>query len=123
MSSVRLVLATAVERVDDVTVSYTKPQTGPVIQDDADSPNAAASFTDYDVTNNTPWDTVPPRLVTAFVNGDTLTLTYNEALDRNSVPATSVYTVEVDGHGPYGQPGVGQHRIGGADAQRGGRVR
>ena len=94
--SVRLVLATAVERVDDVTVSYTKPQTGPVIQDDADSPNAAASFTDYDVTNNTPWDTIPPRLVTAFVNGDTLTLTYNDAL-RNSVPATSAYTVDVNG--------------------------
>ena len=50
------------------------------------TPNAAESFDDYDVTNNTPRDTVPPRPEHAFVNGDTLTLTYNEAL-RNSVPA------------------------------------
>ena len=95
-SSVRLVLASAVERVDEVTVSYDPPSSNPV-EDLADIPNPAAGFDDYDVTNNTPRDTVPPWLVTAFVNGDKLTLTYNEALDVDSVPATSVYTVEVDG--------------------------
>ena len=95
-----LVLATAVERVDEVKISYAKPTTGSVIEDDADTPNAAESFDDYDVTNNTPWDTVPPRPEHAFVNGDTLTLTYNEAL-RNSTPAPSAYTVKVnDGAGP-----------------------
>ena len=95
-SSVRLVLKTAVERVDEVTVSYDPPSSSPV-EDLADIPNPAASFTDYGVTNNTPRDTVPPWLVTAFVNGDKLTLTYNEALDVDSAPATSAYTVEVDG--------------------------
>ena len=93
---VTLVLATAVERVDEVKISYAKPTTGSVIEDDADTPNAAESFDDYDVTNNTPRDTVPPRVRHAFVNGDKLTLTYNEALDRNSVPATTSYTVEAE---------------------------
>ena len=98
---VTLVLATAVERVDEVKISYAKPTTGSVIEDDAGTPNAAESFDDYDVTNNTPRDTVPPRIRHAFVNGDKLTLTYNEALDRNSVPATTAYTVKVnDGAGP-----------------------
>ena len=99
-TSVRLVLDKSVERINDVKVSYTAPQTNP-IQDDADTPNTAAGFTDYDVTNNTPWDTVPPRPRHAFVKGDTLTLTYNEALDTRSVPGTSAYTVQVnDGTGP-----------------------
>ena len=108
-TKVTLVLATAVERVDVVKISYAKPGSAPFIEDDAPTPNAAESFDDYLVTNNTPRDTIPPRPEHAFVNGDTLTLTYNEAL-RNSVPATSAYTVNVNGVDV--QDGVSGVRVG-----------
>ena len=43
----------------------------------------------------TPNETVPPALSTATVDGATLTLTYNEALDDSSAPAASAFTVMV----------------------------
>lgn len=48
------------------------------------------------VTNNTP-DATAPTLSTATVDGTTLTLTYNEALDTNSTPATSDFSATVSG--------------------------
>ena len=42
-------------------------------------------------------DTTAPVLQTATVNGTTLVLTYNEALDTGSVPAATDYTVSVGG--------------------------
>ena len=42
-------------------------------------------------------DTTPPALSTAAVNGATLTLTYNEALDTDSVPASSAFAVTAGG--------------------------
>ena len=38
-------------------------------------------------------DTTPPTLDTAAVNGDTLTLTYDEALDTASTPAATAFTL------------------------------
>ena len=43
----------------------------------------------------TPNETVPPALSTATVDGATLTLNYNEALDDSSAPAASAFTVMV----------------------------
>ena len=45
----------------------------------------------------TPRETTPPELVTAVVDGATLTLTYNEALDANSAPAAEAFAVMVAG--------------------------
>ena len=42
-------------------------------------------------------DTTAPVLDTATVNGTTLVLTYGEALDTGSVPASTAYTVSVGG--------------------------
>ncbi len=42
-------------------------------------------------------DGTPPSLTAATVNGATLTLSYSEALDTGSVPATSDFTPKVDG--------------------------
>ena len=82
---VTLTLSQAVTSGDTVTVGYTAPGTNPV-QDVAG--NDAADLTTRSVTNNTPAaDTTPPTLSTATVNGNTLVLTYNEALDGGSVPA------------------------------------
>ena len=105
---------------------------------------AIASLTDgqsYDVqvravtqTGDGPWsatstgtpqtDTTAPTLSTATVNGASLTLTWNEPLDTNSVPATSA--VHGDRHGPVGveRGGVRQrgdaHRVPGGGGGRGG---
>ena len=42
-------------------------------------------------------DTTAPALSTATVNGASLVLTYDEALDTGSVPAVTAYTVSVGG--------------------------
>ena len=41
----------------------------------------------------TPRETIPPELSDAMVDGTTLTLTYNEALDEDSVPGADTFTV------------------------------
>ena len=46
----------------------------------------------------TPGEITPPKLSGATVDGTTLTLTYDEALDENSVPAAETFTVSVDGN-------------------------
>ncbi len=45
----------------------------------------------------TPGDTTPPELLTARVNGPTIALTYDDALDANSTPAISAFSVLVGG--------------------------
>ena len=45
----------------------------------------------------TPRDTIPPEFLSARVNGPTITLNYDEALDANSTPPTSAFSVLVGG--------------------------
>ncbi|MEZ0263339.1 MAG: SwmB domain-containing protein [Phycisphaerae bacterium] len=85
-----------------VTVAYTDPTTGDdtwAIQDALG--NDAASVPATVVTNNNASvpDTTGPVLVGATVDGDTMRLTYNEAspLDAANPPATTDFTVKVDG--------------------------
>ena len=82
-----------------VTVSYEVPDTGTVIADVAG--NEAVAFEDFPVTNNsTVANTTPPVLASAGVgaSGRTLTLTFNEDLDRTAgVPPASAFTVKADG--------------------------
>ena len=47
----------------------------------------------------TPGKTTPPELVTATVDGATLTLTYDEDLDENSEPSSDAFSVTVGGTG------------------------
>ena len=75
-----------------VTVTYVAGSNP--VQDEAG--NDAGALTDRAVTNTTP-DTTAPTLSSATVNGDSLVLTYNEALDASSTPATTDYTVKVVG--------------------------
>ena len=96
-STVTLTLSSAVERGETVTVGYAVPAANP-IQDVLG--NEALALTDRSVTNNTPVvspdDEHPlPDLVT--VNGATLTLVFDEALDTGSVPPADAFEVEVDG--------------------------
>ncbi|MCW5260366.1 hypothetical protein D5045_09050 [Verminephrobacter eiseniae] len=95
--TVTLTLSRAVENLEQVSVSYTKPATGNVVQDAAG--NDAANFTDETVNNETP-DTTPPALITTGtsvpkVNGTQLVLSYTEAnsLDPAALPGNAGFTV------------------------------
>ena len=92
-SLVTLTLSSAVTDGEAVTVSYTVPGTNPV-QDAAG--NDAAALSNQTVTNNTAAGTAP-TLSSATVNGVSLVLTYNEALDTGSTPDTNDYVVTVAG--------------------------
>ena len=48
--------------------------------------------------SGTPRETVPPELSAASVDGAALTLAFNEALDENSEPAATAFTVTVSGN-------------------------
>ena len=89
-SEVTLTLEAPVEPGQVIRVSYMVPTTNPV-QDSGGA--GAASLYNQAVTNSS----VLPTLSSATVNGTTLVLTYSEALDTNSVPAASEFTVEVAG--------------------------
>ncbi|MGC1219274.1 MAG: SwmB domain-containing protein, partial [Phormidesmis sp.] len=77
---------------DIVTTSYT-PGTNP-IQDAAG--NDADAFSSQSVTNST-LEMQAPTLQTAIIDGTTLVLTYDEALDGASDPVTTDFTVNVNG--------------------------
>ena len=84
---VTLTLSTAVSSDQTVTLDYAVPGSDPI--QDADG-NEAAALDGQAVENNT-----PPILESATVNGATLVLTYNDALDNTSTPSTGAYTVMV----------------------------
>ncbi len=90
-SAVTLSLAEALLAIDTaVTVTYTEPATNPL----RDPDNAKLPVTGFDgtktVTNDTPADNTAPRPTSASVNGTTLTMTFDEALDESSVPQAGV---------------------------------
>ena len=82
-------LGEAVVHGDKVTVSYEAPDASP-LQDTAG--NAAPRFSDKPAANLTP-DTAPPAVTDATVYENTLTVTFDEALDAGSAPAGSAFTV------------------------------
>ncbi|WP_265285793.1 SwmB domain-containing protein, partial [Verminephrobacter aporrectodeae] len=96
--TVTLTLSRAVAATETVSVSYTKPESGAVVQDAAG--NDAANFSERAVTNNTPGttpgaDTTAPEINTAVVTGDKLVLTYREAgtLDATALVGNAGFTV------------------------------
>ena len=89
--TVTLTLASAVTPDDTVKVRYTKPTTGDKLQGSNDA--EVETFTiDETVTNETE-DTTAPSFSSASVNGSTLAVTFDEALDTGSAPAGSAFTV------------------------------
>ncbi len=92
-----LTLSSAIKQGQTVTVSYIVPESGTVIEDTAG--NDALAFTDFEVTNNSTADGIPPVLASAEVgaSGDRLTLTFNEDLDLAAAPYRSAFTVKADG--------------------------
>ena len=92
-ATVVLTLASAVEKGQTVTVSYTADAASPVRRADGVG-DAAASFTNQAVDNATGQT---PVLEGAVVVGATLTLLYDEALDEDSEPAAGDFAVTVAG--------------------------
>ncbi|MCW8177653.1 SwmB domain-containing protein, partial [Verminephrobacter aporrectodeae] len=101
--TVTLTLSRAVVYGELVRVSYAKPATSNGVQDAAG--NAAASFSDRDVVNDTP-DTAAPQLITTgderptITDGIYLGLHFSDAspsLDDSNGPAKEDFTVLVNG--------------------------
>ncbi|MEO0989189.1 MAG: SwmB domain-containing protein, partial [Cyanobacteria bacterium J06639_14] len=93
-TTVSLTLDTAVAFGDVVTVDYTPG--GTPVQDEAG--NDAIALSAQAVTNNTAEpDTIAPVLQTAVIDGMSLVLSYDEALDGASDPVVGDYVVSVNG--------------------------
>ena len=71
-----------------VTVGYTAPDSNP-LRDADNAKHPVPNFAAQSVTNNTSGDTTPPEMESLQANGRTLTITFNERLDENSVPTLS----------------------------------
>ena len=90
MTSATLRVATDDDGADEANGSLTcevLPGSGYVV---AMSPDDSVTVT---VNDNDVADTTVPAFVSAAVNGNTLVLMYDEALDESSVPATSAFTL------------------------------
>ena len=97
-NTVSLTLAAAVTATDrSVKVKYTKPGSGSSNALVDARGNAVVTFTQFEPVFNVLGDTTPPVLDSAEVDGETLTLTYNEALDTGSEPAPGDFSVSVNG--------------------------
>ena len=95
-NTVSLILAAAVTAADrSVKVKYTKPDSGSSNALVDARGNAVVTFTQFEPVFNVLGDTTPPVLDSAEVDGETLTLTYNEALDTGSEPAPGDFSVSV----------------------------
>ena len=87
----------AIKPGQTVTVDYAVPTTNP-IRDVIGNP--AAEFTDFEVTNNSTVEGIPPVPASAEVaqTGASLNVTFNEDLDfAAGFPPTSAFTVKADG--------------------------
>ena len=95
---------------------------GGMIEDEAE--NAAELTHEALATQAGHWvDGVRPVLLSAAVEGASLTLTYGVALDGGSRPASGNFTVEVEGSGPERFGSLDQGQRGDAVPEPGGRAR
>ena len=112
VSTVTVTLASAVAHGEAVTVAYAKPGSNP-LRDAAGNEVAAFSgrtaANDSAADNNGRGDNTPPAFSGAAVNGATLTLTFDEALDEWSLPAYFRFFVTAT---PPGGSGRGRDILG-----------
>ena len=93
-SAVTLTISPALAEGATVTVKYTQPTATEARLKDADQGNLPVATGTYAVTNRT--DTAPV-VDSATVNGASLVITFDQALDSTSKPAASAFTVSVGG--------------------------
>ena len=95
-----LTLSRAVNPDDYVTFNYSAPASSSSIQAFQDwSGNPLLSIANFSVSNLTGVDLTPPSFVSAEVNGNTLSLTFSEALASTAsfTPGLNAFSVYVDG--------------------------
>ncbi len=92
--SLALVLGTAIEAGQIVTVSYAKPGSGAKLLD-ADGLEVD-SFSNQMVSN---WVPSAPTVIRAALIGKSLAIRFHEPLDASSVPTGSAFSVKLDGAG------------------------
>ena len=95
-----LTLSRAVNADDYVTFNYSAPGSSSSTQAFQDwSGNALLSIANFNVSNLTGVDLTPPSFVSAAVNGNTLSLTFSEALASTAkfTPSLNAFNVYVDG--------------------------
>ncbi|MCW8167311.1 hypothetical protein D8B21_21180, partial [Verminephrobacter aporrectodeae subsp. tuberculatae] len=94
--TVTLTLSRAVDKIETLTVSYTKSTTGNAVIQDA-AGNDADNLTNQTVANTTTADTTAPVLDSATVNGQTLVLSYDDAsvlgLDATHTAGAAAFAV------------------------------
>ncbi|MBP7337153.1 SwmB domain-containing protein, partial [Niveispirillum sp.] len=91
--TVTLALSSPVASGQTVTVSYTDAPGDDLFAIQSATGTDTATFTNQSVTNNTP---AAPALQSATVNGSTLVLTYDQALDAINGPTGASFSVMVD---------------------------
>ena len=99
-STATLTLSHAVNADEHVTFNYSAPGSANATQAFQDlSGNPLLSIANFNVSNLTGVDLTPPSVVSAEVNGNTLSLTFSEALasTANFTPGLSAFNVYVDG--------------------------
>ena len=100
-ATVTLTLAEALLRVDTVTVAYAAPATGAKLQDADKLKLPVTGFGDTKTADNvTPADGTGPAFASAVANGNTLTVTFNEALDEGVTPSGTTMQRSVGGATP-----------------------
>ncbi|WP_010106789.1 SwmB domain-containing protein, partial [Verminephrobacter aporrectodeae] len=98
--TVTLTLSRAVDSIETLTVSYTRPTTGNDVLQDA-AGNDADNLTNQAAVNNTAADDTAPVINSAAVHGHSLVLSYTEAsslgLDAANTASAAAFTVLVNG--------------------------
>ncbi len=89
-----LTLSPALAEGATVSVAYSAPAAGQARFADADQGGLPVASFNMSIDNRT--DTAPV-VSSAVISGTTLTLTFDQALDGNSVPASSAFSVSLDG--------------------------
>ena len=89
-----LTLSPALAEGATVSVAYSAPAAGQARFADADQAGLPVATFNMSIDNRT--DTAPV-VSSAVISGATLTLTFDQALDGNSVPASSAFSVSLDG--------------------------
>ena len=87
--TVSLTLSPKADEGDTITIAYIKPSSGGQLQSKTGA-HLVASWTAQSVTNRADGK---PRPTSAAVNGTTLTITFDRALDTGSVPASADFTI------------------------------
>ena len=92
-ATVVLTLAEAVLRIETVSVAYAAGDDASPLRSAGNASNPVPDFAAQTVTNDTPADTTAPGSPSATIDGDKLTLTFDEPLKESAEPPASAFMI------------------------------